>query len=377
MRLCSSRQICRKLLVDALLKYPNSTAAVVDTTGHFDVLRLYTSILEQLKTLPDTLARCRTATSSKAENTVEEVAAEILDHVKIMRVFDFVGVREAIGEIRDGLEEKRPLSHKTNEAQEEPMEEGKISTPQPAPTSKRTVVADSEDEDDEEEMLFDTSVASVKAVSAIKVSESLSQPQAAVAETFEEQELLEEKMKGEVKFILIDNLAQVTNPLLKKDYIQGQSHPVLTHPRILIPAANAIALTFLQTLNHLTRTYKLHTILANPAILPRPTSPMRQSVGNSALPPPDQHKQPPPPPPSIFASNTLVPSLANVLARYVDVSLLVSQLPRRKMDAHVFYRDGNAAGVKKLRGVELVSVVEVVSDRWGGRVGAWGAFGGR
>ena len=56
--------------------------------------------------------------------------------------------------------------------------------------------------------------------------------------------------------------------------------------------------------------------------------------------------------------------------------MLVSQMPRKKMDARVFYRDGNDGnrGVKKLRGVEMVSVLEVVSDRWEGRVGAWGTF---
>jgi len=56
--------------------------------------------------------------------------------------------------------------------------------------------------------------------------------------------------------------------------------------------------------------------------------------------------------------------------------LLVSQMPRKKMDARVFYRDGSDGnrGVKKLRGVEMASVLEVVTDRWEGRVGAWGTF---
>jgi hypothetical protein len=54
-----------------------------------------------------------------------------------------------------------------------------------------------------------------------------------------------------------------------------------------------------------------------------------------------------------------VPSLVGVLARYVDVGLLVSQMPKRKMDAKVYYRDGNGngngngRGSKKLRGVEM------------------------
>jgi hypothetical protein len=60
-----------------------------------------------------------------------------------------------------------------------------------------------------------------------------------------------------------------------------------------------------------------------------------------------------------------------VLARYVDVGLLVSQMPKRKMDAKVYYRDGNGGAVKKLRGVEMVGVVEVMWDRWEERGGDW------
>jgi len=70
----------------------------------------------------------------------------------------------------------------------------------------------------------------------------------------------------------------------------------------------------------------------------------------------------------------VVPSLMGVLARYVDVGMLVSVLPRGKMDARVVYRDGSVGmgiGVKKLRGVECVSVVEVLGERYAGRVGAW------
>jgi hypothetical protein len=64
-----------------------------------------------------------------------------------------------------------------------------------------------------------------------------------------------------------------------------------------------------------------------------------------------------------------------VLSRYTDVGLLVSSMPKGKMDARVFYREGGGDGVvKKLRGVEMVWVVEVMWDRWGGGVGAWGVW---
>lgn len=77
--------------------------------------------------------------------------------------------------------------------------------------------------------------------------------------------------------------------------------------------------------------------------------------------------------PSMFASNRVVPGLNGLLARHVDVQILVSRLPRRKMDARVYYADGGVSGGRK-RGVEMVGVLEVVGDRWGGRTGAWGRF---
>lgn len=50
------------------------------------------------------------------------------------------------------------------------------------------------------------------------------------------------------------------------------------------------------------------------------------------------------------------------------------------MDATVYYREmGDVRKppgvIRKLRGVEMVSVMEVMSDRWEGRQGAWGVFG--
>jgi hypothetical protein len=42
------------------------------------------------------------------------------------------------------------------------------------------------------------------------------------------------------------------------------------------------------------------------------------------------------------------------------------------MDARIHYSDTGESGKK--RGVEMVGVLEVVSDRWEGRSGAWGTF---
>lgn len=357
------------MLVKSLLEYPDCTAAVVDTTGNFDVLRLYALVVSQLQRSLDALNSARTSTRSDANATVEDVAAKVLDHVKIMRVFDFVGVREAIGEIRDDLEGRKIASRQTEEKRDQPARKERPPTPkaptpepltpEPQPVPKRTVVADSEDEDDDEEMLFDTPRPAP--IPAPIVEPPIpSQPPEAV--NTQHDELPDPPEYTNPKFILIDNLAQVLNPLLKKDYI----------------LANDLASTFLQSLNHLTRTHKLYTILANPATHPRAKSPSRPGLGDQAVPPLEHTKQIPIPPPSVFASSTVVPMLGSILPRYTDMGLLVTHMPRKKMDAKAFYKDGAEAGrsVEKMRGVEMVGVLEVVSDRYEGRVGAWGVFAG-
>jgi hypothetical protein len=316
--------------------------------------------LSRLQKEADVLKSVRVAARCGLEDQVEDVAANILDHVKIMRVFDFVGVKEAIGEIRDDLEGRKAPKSKKEHGRPETKTNASPPPPEPEeelqPVQKRTVVQDSEDEADDEEMLFDTSTPPRPAPES-----KLPVPNAAPVPdppTPRQPDLQRPQSPDKPSLILIDNLTQVLTPLLKKDYIH----------------ANALASPFLHTLSHLTRTHNLHTILLNPATPPRPTSPSRPTA-------PQEHRKPdPPPPPSIFASNSLVPSLVAVLGRYVDTGILVGNLPRRKMDARVYYREleargaGAGTGAKKLRGVEMVGVLEVLWDRWEGRVGAWGVF---
>jgi hypothetical protein len=223
--------MCRRLLVNALLKYPGSTVAVVDTTGNFDILGVYTRILERLREDADLLTKTRAAVRAEHKDAVEDVAAKVLDHVNIMRVFDFVGMREAIGEIQDGLEGRKVVVREELEEKKEPASNPQPSTPKrptpepltPEAPPKRTAVADSEDEDDEEEMLFDTAAASSKLAPAAQEPQPNVQLQTTTLDTNVEDSLQGGVPPSKVKFILIDNLAQVLTPLLKKDYVQGQS----------------------------------------------------------------------------------------------------------------------------------------------------------
>ncbi|KAF2029346.1 hypothetical protein EK21DRAFT_113075 [Setomelanomma holmii] len=373
-------KVCRALLVSSLLKYPRSTAAVVDTTGNFDVLKLYTLILSRLQKDADALAAVRTATEFGAEDGVEDVAAKILDHVNIMRVFDFVGMREAIGEIRDDLEGREAGKSRREETRLEQVTKAKPLSPEPAPgppeqrkqpVPKRTVVQDSEDEDkgeDEEEMLFDTSPPPAPA--ELVVEEPAPETPFPDTNPVPEVRPIPHASKlplppsddsahgGKPTFILLDNITQVLTPLLKRDS---------TH-------ANALASTFLHTLSHLTSTHNLHTILMNPAAPPRFTSPARQRQQQ------EQRRPDPPTPPSVFASCDLIPNLLGVLGRYVDTGILVGSMPRQKIDARVWYKgsDGRGGGGgnagRKVRGVEMCGVMEVLWDRWEGRGGGWGVL---
>lgn len=211
------------MLVNSLLQYEDSAAAVVDTTGNFDVLRLYTLIVAQLSRRPNVIASLHSLFNAEPGATTEDLAAKVLDRVKIMRVFDFVGVGEAVGEIRDGIEGKKvaDLIPGTEEKEEDARKEkaGKDELPIEKVPTKRTYVADSEDEEDDEEMLFDSEAAIIAAAQPVQDAEPA---QAQYPEPMETPETTHvEAERGQIKFILIDNLAQVFNPLLKKDYIQG------------------------------------------------------------------------------------------------------------------------------------------------------------
>ena len=177
-------------------------------------------IVAQLLRRPDVLMSLRSSLNQGPETPTEDLAAKVLDRVKIMRVFDFVGVREAIGEIRDGIEKKKDveLASSTEEKKatlpiEEPAQE---EPPVEKVPVKRTYVADSEDEEDDEEMLFDSDVTGTTAAQLVQNPEPI---------RIESSETTYAEIEpGPIKIVLIDNLAQVLNPLLKKDYIQGIYH---------------------------------------------------------------------------------------------------------------------------------------------------------
>lgn len=125
--------------------------------------------------------------------------------------------------------------------------------------------------------------------------------------------------------------------------------------------AHTTLVRFLGSLNHLTRTHNLCTLLLNTAI--RNTT----NVSNPLHAPLDLHLNP-----SIFTSNHVRPALGPTIPYYVDLHLLCSTLPQGKADAEIMYNRSEERQRGKKAG--SVSVVEVVTDRFGERGGRWTAF---
>ncbi|KAF2656236.1 hypothetical protein K491DRAFT_715616 [Lophiostoma macrostomum CBS 122681] len=377
-------------LASTLLSVPKCTAAVIDTTGNVDVLRIYTILVSRLKRDSELFRRQQGiySGSEKEEGkerrlSEEELAATFLDRVKIMRVFDLVGVMEAVGEVRDGLEGRgkveatREEDKKMGEGEKKKEDDADKDEKQEGASKKekarKTVIADSEDEDDDEdEMLFEvTDEAQQERPHQVPEPESQidrPQPVSKPHAVKDDRRNDDASTNAKVSFILLDNLAHVLSPILKKDFVKG----------------NVLASAFLRSLSNLTHHHSLLTILQNPASLPRELTPSRSANANSdnlfQAPPQQQHRREAAPHPSIFTSNKLIPALGNIMAPWLDTHLMVSNIPRRKADARALakYNDGRtnsvAPGPRGVRGVEMVNVVEVLTDRRKGRTGDWGTF---
>jgi hypothetical protein len=130
----------------------------------------------------------RKSINQTSTEDVESTAENALERVKIMRVFDFVGMSEAVNEVRADLEASK--SHEDTLVEPQPVE------------PIRQEIPDSEDEDDD--MLLDW--------------EPTQQPKEGDAILKPPSNESDDKMG----LLLIDNIYHVVNPLLKGNYVQGE-----------------------------------------------------------------------------------------------------------------------------------------------------------
>lgn len=348
------------------------------------MLRIYTILLSRLRRDSELLRQqqaiyCAAEKDGGVQQRLgdEDLAAKFLDRVKIMRVFDLVGVMEAVGEIREGLEGKTEVVKKMHEedkkiGEDNAKEDAKIGKHEGGSKMekiRKTVIADSEGEDDDDEIMLFEMPAKAQQGPPLQMPEpepQIDQPRS-VPEP-EEKENDDAGKEAKISFILLDNLAHVLSPILKKDFVKG----------------NILASAFLRSLSNLTKHHSLLTILQNPASILREPTPSRPAKIDSdnlfQAPPQQQQRKEAAPRPSIFSSNKLIPALGNIMAPWLDMHLMVSNIPKRKADARMLakYTEGRATGAGSvhvgMKGVQMVNVVEVLTDRRGGRTGDWGTF---
>jgi hypothetical protein len=280
-----------------LLLSTQCEATIVDTTNSFDVRRLHKRLVSRLQ-------------EQKPGDDAKSEAVQVLERVRIMKAFDFVGVTECVAELREGLE-----THQQEALQREPdLESRQVEARVP-----RGTVGDSEDED---EMLDDIDPV------------SLEKPPPPSPKTTDSEEKSLESLPQHL--LVIDNITYVASPIIKNTHVQGQ----------------ALLATFMYSLAHLTRAYDVCTLLHNAVVTYQPKSTTE-------------------PTPSIFTSCTLRPALGKSFAYLLDTHLLLHRVPLTAANAKSVYAAHSAIPKSSEK---LVSVLEVLQDRHSDRVGHWSAF---
>lgn len=279
-------ELALALLVSHLLGSEDASATVIDTTLSFDLRKLHARLVHALQT----------------HGQDAGLAMGVLGRLKIMKVFDFVGLTESMAEVADSLEGRASATAGGAEA------ETHLAAP-------RGTVGDSEDEEDE--MLDEPTPPEQANVPCIAT-----EPPAGGGDS------------TPTGLLLIDSISHVAAPLLKNNHAQAQ----------------ALLTSFMRSLGYLTRAHDLCTILINGTV----------TYANS------KEESP-----SIFISSTPRPALGKTFNYLLDLHLLVHQVPKTAVDAKAIY-----GGQRSNRDPEMGSVVEVLQDRSGGRIGRWAAFCG-
>ena len=220
--------------------------------------------------------------TSRLENSKEamiEEATSLLDRVKVMRVFDFAGVVEAISEVNELME---AMTQKTDRL------------PVAASEQRRDKVGDSEEEPDEE-------------------PDEDEEPQ---RELQHEADHLQggEPHSGPIGMIIIDTITNVVSAMMVKSQVQGQ----------------ALLASFMRSLHHLTFRYHVCTILTNAAIGSNPShNPSYQHGPREDV--------------SIFSSTMGKPALGKTFTFLIDTSVFLSTVPKTSDDAIIAFGGGEKA----------------------------------
>ena len=202
-----------------LLTHKLGEVAFIDTTGSFSPLRLRNVFAYRLEAKiqhnsyreSGYMYEKRTSRLENSKEAMIEEATSMLDRVKVMRVFDFAGVVEAISEVNELIE---AMTQKTDRL------------PVAASEQRMDEIGDSEEEPDQDE-------------------EPQREPQ-------HETDHLQgnEPHSGPIGMIIIDTITNVVSAMMVKSQVQGQ----------------ALLASFMRSLHHLASRYHVCTILTNAAV---------------------------------------------------------------------------------------------------------------
>lgn len=195
------KELSHSLIASQLLALDRSAVTVIDTTNSFDVRRLHKRLVASLR-------------ERNGEVDAGKRAMQVLERVRIMKAFDFVGMTECVVEMRERLENPQ---HE-NDGLDPASAKQDVQAP-------RGTVGDSEDE---EEMLDEP---------RSPENPGNIHSDATVKEDFR-------------TLLVIDNIAHITSPILKNNHVQGQ----------------ALLATFMRSLAHLTRAHDICTLVYNTAV---------------------------------------------------------------------------------------------------------------
>ena len=220
----STLQLGYHAIASHLLTHKLGEVAFIDTTGSFSPLRLRNVFAYRLEAKiqhnsyqeSGYMYEKRTSKLENSKEAMVEEATVMLDRVKVMRVFDFAGVVEAISEVNELTE---AITRKADRL------------PVAAPEHRRDEVGDSEEEPDEDE--------------------------GPEREPQHETDRLQgnKPHSGPIGMIIIDTITNVVSAMMVKSQVQGQ----------------ALLASFMRSLHHLTSRYHVCTILTNAAVGRNPT----------------------------------------------------------------------------------------------------------
>lgn len=142
----------------------------------------------------------------KDDDLLKEKATEMLDRVRVMRVFDFAGVVEAVAEVGENCER----SVKVDE-DEKKREQGERSE---KPTQE---IVDSQDEDDEDDE--DDEEGDVRDVET--TGNAIENAECSRPATFEDRVHSVEGDTVAIGMIILDTVTNITSSLMAKSQVQG------------------------------------------------------------------------------------------------------------------------------------------------------------